>query len=360
LPDTLVISIDAMGGDHGPSVVVAGVTRAATKFLPGARFLLHGDGDALQAALRAAPEIRDFCEVRPSASVIAMDAKPAHAMRRGKGTSMWNAVESVRAGEAMAAVSAGNTGALMAISRLLLRMAGDMDRPALVANWPTLRGVTSVLDVGANIVCDAERLVEFAVLGVAYHRAVHHNARPTVGVLNVGTETEKGHDEVRGADRLLRDGAFEFDYMGFVEGDDIAKGAVDVIVTDGFTGNVALKTAEGLARFFSAQLRATFTANTLAKLGALIARRSLKKMRERLDPSTINAAPFLGLNGIVVKTHGGADAVGFATAIRLAADLAMSDVVAEIEGNLRRRTPIVAARSVEGEAGEGIGQRVTA
>jgi glycerol-3-phosphate acyltransferase PlsX len=360
LPDTLVISIDAMGGDHGPAVVVPGVTRAATKFLPGARFLLHGDGQALESALHGAPEIRDLCEIRPSAGVIAMDAKPAHAMRRGKGTSMWNAVDSVRTGEAMAAVSAGNTGALMAISRLLLRMAANMDRPALVANWPTLRGVTSVLDVGANIVCDAERLVEFAVLGVAYHRAVHHTPRPTVGVLNVGTETEKGHEEVRGADRLLREGAFEFDYLGFVEGDDIARGAADVIVTDGFTGNVALKTAEGLARFFSAQLRATFTANNLSRLGAFIAQRSLKKMRDRLDPSTINAAPFLGLNGIVVKTHGGADAVGFATAIRLAADLAKSDVVAEIDSNLRRLTDIGAHESASEAAGGGIGERATA
>ncbi|MGI8839389.1 MAG: phosphate acyltransferase PlsX [Caulobacteraceae bacterium] len=337
MPDPLVISIDAMGGDHGPSVIVPGVARAM-KFLPagGPRFLLHGDKASLDQALGRTPSIAALCEVRHTDLMITMDAKPAHAMRRGKGSSMWNAVDCVRSGEARAAVSAGNTGALMAISRLLLRMTADLDRPALVANWPTLRGITAVLDVGANVVCDAERLVEFAVMGAAYHRAVHHSGRPTVGLLNVGTETEKGHEDVRGADRLLRADGFDFDYRGFVEGDDIAKGAADVIVTDGFTGNVALKTAEGLARFFRAELGKAFTANALARIGALVARRSLKKMGERLDPSSINGGPFLGLNGIVVKSHGSADARGFATAIRLAADLAVSDFAAEIDRNLGR------------------------
>jgi phosphate acyltransferase len=350
LPDPLVISIDAMGGDHGPSVIVPGVARA-TKFLTpgGVRFLLHGEEAGLKAALERTPAIAEICEVRHTDLVITMDAKPAHAMRRGKGSSMWNAVESVRSGDAHAAVSAGNTGALMAISRLLLRMMADLDRPALVANWPTLRGITAVLDVGANVVCDAERLVEFAVMGAAFHRAVHHSRRPTVGLLNVGTETEKGHDDVRGADRLLRRDAFDFDYRGFVEGDDIAKGTVDVIVTDGFTGNVALKTAEGLARFFRTELRRTFTANTLSKVGAFIAQRSLKKMGERLDPGSINGGPFLGLNGIVVKSHGSADPRGFATAIRLAADLSRSDFAAEIDRNLQR----LAVAPVEGTHREG-------
>ncbi len=337
-----------MGGDHGPAVVVPGVARA-TKFLPvgGVRFLLHGKEADLNQALVRFPAVAELCQVRHTDLVITMDAKPAHAMRRGKGASMWNAVESVRAGEAHAAVSAGNTGALMAISRLLLRMTADLDRPALVANWPTLRGITAVLDVGANVVCDAERLVEFAVMGAAYHRAVHHSRRPSVGLLNVGTETEKGHEDVRGADRLLRNNTFDFEYLGFVEGDDIAKGAADVIVTDGFTGNVALKTAEGLARFFRAELRKTFTASALAKLAALIARRSLKKMGERLDPGSINGGPFLGLNGIVVKSHGSADARGFATAIRLAADLAGSDFAAEIDRNLGRLAAAPAAGTEE-------------
>ena len=333
-----MISIDAMGGDHGPAVTVAGVARAI-KALSGepVRFLLHGDAAALEAVLARSPDVAAVSEIRAASGVIGSDAKPAHAMRRGKGTSMWNAIESVRGGEARAAVSAGNTGALMAISRLLLRMTGDMDRPALVANWPTLRGTSSVLDVGANVVCDADRLMEFAIMGVAYHRAVHKTSRPTVGLLNVGTETEKGHDDVRGADRLLRQFDLGFDYHGFVEGDDIAKGTVDVVVTDGFTGNVALKTAEGLARFFSAQLRTTFTGSLQAKLGALIARPALRKMAERLDTGSVNGGPFLGLNGIVVKSHGGADARGFSNAIVLAGRLARSDVAAEIERDLQRK-----------------------
>ena len=353
MPDRLVISIDAMGGDHGPAVIVPAIARAA-KIMPpdGVRFLLHGEAAVLDAALKTAlaraPQIAGLCDVRPAIGVIAMDAKPAHAMRRGKGTSMWNAVESVRAGEAHAAVSAGNTGALMAISRLLLRMAGGMDRPALVANWPTSRGITSVLDVGANIICDAERLVEFAIMGAAFHRAVHKTARPTLGLLNVGVETEKGHEDVRGADRLLREHTFDLDYRGFVEGDDIARGAVDVIVTDGFTGNVALKTAEGLARFFRIELRGALTAGVASRLGALIARRSLRQMSERLDPGSINGGPFLGLNGIVVKSHGGADAVGFASALDMAIDMARADINARITADRSR----IACESAGARAGE--------
>ena len=337
MPDPLVISIDAMGGDHGPSVVLPGVERAIhTLGAHRARFILHGDPAVMEPVLASTPRLAQTCELRAAQGVISMDAKPAHAMRRGRGTSMWNAVDCVRAGEAGAAVSAGNTGALMAISRLLLRTAGNLDRPALVANWPTLHGVTSVLDVGANVVCDAERLVQFAIMGDAYHRAIHGTPRPTIGILNVGTETEKGHDDVRHADRLLRSLDLGLDYRGFVEGDDIAKGAVDVIVTDGFTGNVALKTAEGLARFFRAELRRTFSESWISRLGALVARGAVKGMSARLDPSAINGGPFLGLNGVVVKSHGGTDATGFANAIRLAASLADSNFVTEIANNLNR------------------------
>ena len=346
-----------MGGDHGPSVVAPGVARAVKFFGDSnVRFLLHGDETALTAALARLPAAAPLCEIRHSDRVIANDEKPAQAMRRGKGTSMWNAIESVKSGEAMAAVSAGNTGALMAISMLQLRMFGELDRPALVASWPTRRGVTAVLDVGANIECDAERLVEFAIMGAAFHHAVHQSKRPTVGLLNVGSEEEKGHEEVREANRLLRATQFDFDYRGFVEGDDIAKGSVDVVVTDGFTGNVALKTAEGLARFFSDELRTAFMSDPLGKLGALIAQRSLKKMRERLDPSANNGGPFVGLNGIVVKSHGGADARAFANAIRVAADLATSDFSAEIDRNLKRLTAAAGAA----EPAQGTGERTSA
>ena len=333
-----MISIDAMGGDHGASVVLPGLARVAQGRPPGSlKFLLHGQADVLAGAMAATPQLATYSEVRPSAGVIAMDAKPAHAMRRGKGTSMWNAIDSVKTGEAAAAVSAGNTGALMAISRMLLRTAGDLDRPALVASWPTLRGTSSVLDVGANVICDADRLVQFAIMGAAFHRAIHGVERPSVAVLNVGTETEKGHEEVRLADQKLRCLSLPLDYRGFVEGDDIAKGSVDVIVTDGFTGNVALKTAEGVARFLRAELRSTFTSSLMAKLGAFIAQGALRRMSARLDPSGINGGPFLGLNGIVVKSHGGTDAVGFANAVGMAISLANSRFVAEIDRDLRLR-----------------------
>jgi glycerol-3-phosphate acyltransferase PlsX len=345
--DRLVISIDAMGGDHGPSVVAPAVARVVKEGLD-ARFLLHGDEATLQAAIAKLPIVQGHVEIRHADKVIGADEKPAQAMRRGKGASMWNALESLRAGEAAACVSAGNTGALMAISKLILRMAVGVERPALVANWPTLTGRTAVLDVGANIACDAQRLVEFAILGAAFHHAVNGSARPTVGLLNVGSEEEKGHEELREAQRMLREmSSLELDYRGFVEGDDIPKGTVDVVVTDGFTGNVALKTAEGLARYFRSELRRAFTADPFAHLAALVASGPLRRMAERFDPSTINAAPFLGLNGIVVKTHGGADARGFATAIRVAADLAASDFVARIDRNLRTMTAAMPKTAAE-------------
>lgn len=344
----LTISIDATGGDHGPSVTVPGVA-AAAKLYPNVRFLLHGDQTAIEAELARHEHIRAVCEIRHTDKSVAMDEKPSVAMRRGKGSSMWNAIEAVKTGEAAAAVSAGNTGALMAISMLLLRMAADVHRPAIVASWPTTRGVTAVLDVGANVESDAAQLVEFAIMGAAFHHALHGSERPTVGLLNVGSEDQKGHEEVREAHGLLRDTHFNLDYRGFVEGDDISKGTVDVIVTDGFTGNVTLKAAEGLARFFAAELRKTFTSGPFALLGALIASGALKKMRKRLDPGAVNGGPLLGLNGIVVKSHGGADGPGFASAIRVAAELAQSDFSAEIDRNIKRLTAAVGETAPEGE-----------
>lgn len=339
-----------MGGDHGPSVTVPGLA-AATKLYPDVRFLLHGDERAIGPEL-AKCGLKDACEVRHTETAVAMDEKPAVAMRRGKGTSMWNAVEAIREGQAHAAVSAGNTGALMAISMLILRMAAGIHRPAIVASWPTMRGITAVLDVGANVESDAEQLVEFAIMGAAFHHAVHGSDRPTVGLLNVGSEDQKGHEEVREAHGLLRATTFDLDYRGFVEGNDIAKGTVDVIVTDGFTGNVTLKAAEGLARFFTNELKRTLTSGPLAITGALIASGALKKMRQRLDPGAVNGGPLLGLNGIVVKSHGGADANGFASAIRVAVELARSDFAAEIERNMKRLTAAVGETAPEGALGE--------
>jgi glycerol-3-phosphate acyltransferase PlsX len=354
----LVISIDAMGGDHGPTVVVPAIVRAVKQGLD-VRFLLHGDEAVLNAALAKLPALEGRVEVRHTDKVIGSDEKPAQAMRRGKGSSMWNTVEAVKSGEAATCVSAGNTGALMAISKLILRMSADLERPALVASWPTLKGRTAVLDVGANINADAKRLVEFAILGAAFHHAMHGSARPTVGLLNVGSEDEKGHEGVREAHRMLREmSGLELDYRGFVEGDDIPMGTVDVVVTDAFTGNVALKTGEGLARYFRAHLRATFTSGPFARLGAIIASAALRRMASQFDPSSLSAGPFLGLNGIVVKSHGGADVRGFAAAIRLAADLAASDFVAQIDRNLRTMTAampneVAPAGAAPGDAASG-------
>jgi glycerol-3-phosphate acyltransferase PlsX len=329
-----VISVDAMGGDHGPHVVVPACLQALTD-RPGLRLLVHGDEAAIKGHLGKAGPMRDRIEIRHTEKVVAMDEKPAQAMRRGKGTSMWNAVEAIREGQAAAAVSAGNTGALMAIAKLILRMSADLDRPALVASIPHPGGVTTFLDVGANVDCDAERLVEFAIMGEAYHRAAHGVARPTVGLLNVGSEDMKGHEEVRLAHGVLREGRIDVAYKGFVEGDDITKGAVDVVVTDGFTGNVALKAMEGAARFMYDELRAALTrTGPVAGLGALLARPSLLKFREKMSPPP--AAPLLGLNGLVLKCHGGADQRDFAKAIRAAADVAQSGFASEIERNMRR------------------------
>jgi len=345
----IVISIDAMGGDHGPSAIVPGVVRACQALEGrGVRFLLHGDQVKLAAALGRRSKFHEQIEIRHANLVISMDEKPSQAMRRGKGSSMWNAVESVKTGEAQAAVSAGNTGALMAISKLLLRMSADLDRPAIVASWPSLRGATTVLDVGANINCDAERLVDFAIMGEAFHRAIHGVAKPTIGLLNVGSEDQKGHEEVREAHRLLREGGLPLDYRGFVEGDDISKGTVDVVVTDGFTGNVALKIAEGTAKFIGSEMRAAFTNSLMAKIGALIANRALKTLKRRLDPNSVNGGPLLGLNGVVVKSHGGANDIGFANAIIVAADLAQSSFADEIRVNMEQLTNVLAHKPAEG------------
>jgi glycerol-3-phosphate acyltransferase PlsX len=338
-----VISIDAMGGDHGPSIVVPGIASEVAQWSRrGVRFLLHGDEAAIRAELARAPAIIPLCDVRHTDRVISTDEKAAQAMRRGKGSSLWNAVESIRLKEAHAVVSSGNTGALMAIAKLILRMAADLERPAIVASWPSIRGFSTVLDVGANIDCDAARLVEFAIMGEAFHRAIHGVARPTIGLLNVGSEDQKGHEEVREAHRLLREGGLDLDYRGFVEGNDLSNGAVDVVITDGFTGNVALKTAEGTARFIYGEMRAAFGSSLLNKLGALLAYGALQTLRRRLDPSSVNGGPLLGLNGIVVKSHGGADAKGFANAVRVAVDLAQSQYASEIQINLQQLTTAMA------------------
>jgi len=323
-----------MGGDHGVQTTLPGLALARRALAADTRFQLHGDAAMIGQELARLPQLKGRVEIRHTDKVIASDEKPATAVRRGKGASMWNAIEAVKSGEANGAVSCGNTGSLMAISRLILRMSVPVDRPPLVVPWPGLRGVTTMLDAGANIDCDAQRLVEFAIMGEAYHRAAHGIARPTVGILNVGSEDGKGHDEVRQAHAILKSGRFDLDYRGFVEGDDLSRNVVDVVVTDGFTGNVALKTGEGTAQYITHELRAALTSSFLAKLGALLARPALRAFRDKLNPPA--AAPLLGLNGLVIKCHGGANAAAFGQSIDLAVDLAKSDFAAEIERNMTR------------------------
>lgn len=346
----LVLSIDGMGGDGAPDIVVEGVD-IFSRSHPDVRFLLHGDAARLGTLLDKHAAAKAACDVRPAEKAISMDAKASQALRQGKGSSLWNAVQSVETGEANAVVSAGNTGAYMAISMFRLRTMEGVHRPALATRWPTMKGgYTVMLDVGANVEANAEQLVEFAIMGEAFQRAVSGEARPKVALLNVGAEDQKGHEEIRAAARLIRDTGVDINFQGFVEGDDISKGSADVVVTDGFTGNIALKTGEGTARLVAQLLRESLTSSLFAKLGALIAYPALSKLRTRMDPGTFNGALFLGLNGLVVKSHGGANARGYAAAIGVAEKLARSHYREEIVANIQRlsRAPASAAA---GDAG---------
>ena len=340
--DGLVVSIDGMGGDHAPDAVLDGIEIIARK-APAVRFLVHGPAARINALLASRPGARAACEVRNADKVVAMDVKPSQAMRQGKDTSMWNALVSVETGEAQVCVSAGNTGALMAIAMMRLRKMEGVHRPALIASWPTARGFAAVLDVGANVDADASQLVEFAIMGEAFQRAVRGDARPKVGLLNVGSEDQKGHEEIRAAGRLIRESGVDLEFQGFIEGDDISKGTVDVVVTDGFTGNIALKTAEGTARLVAGFLREALTGGVLARAGALLAYPALRKLKDRMDPRTVNGAVFVGLNGLVVKSHGGADGQGYASAIDVAVHLAGSHFREEVVANLARLARVDAA-----------------
>lgn len=330
-----ILSVDAMGGDHAPGVIVDGVA-LFVKERPDTKILLFGDEAALTPLVHAHSGLTERCEIIHCDHKITSDMKPSQALRRGKGSSMWNALEAVKEGRADASVSAGNTGALMAISMLVLRKMDGVHRPAMTAIWPTLAGRSVVLDVGANIEADAAQLVSFAIMGEAYARATLGKVRPTIGLLNIGSEEMKGHDEVREAHEMLRNSDLNLDYRGFVEGDDISMGAVDVVVTDGFTGNVALKTGEGVARMLGTRVREALTKSLVTKAGAVLAASGLNQLREQMNPSNANGGVLLGLGGVSVKSHGGTDARGFATACRLAADLATSHYPEEVAANLAR------------------------
>lgn len=320
----ITLSIDAMGGDSGPAAVVAGLSRCAAK-IPEVNFLLHGPKAEL-AALVDSNGLADRVEICDAEGVVSMDDKPSHVMRNGKGTSMWSAIEAVRDGRASTIVSCGNTGALMALSMLRLRRLPGITRPAIACLWPSRNegGFNIMLDVGADVRADASDLMQYALMGSSYARNGLDLPRPRIGLLNVGTEENKGRPEIKEAYDLIAASCErgEYEFVGFVEGGDIPSDRVDVIVTDGFTGNVALKTGEGTATLVRDLLKGAFKATPLSRIAALLAWGSLKRLNKRIDPRRVNGGVFLGLNGTVVKSHGSADPIGVASAIGLGARLA--------------------------------------
>ena len=323
----VTIALDAMGGDHGPSVVIPAAAIALIRH-PEMRFILVGDEAKIGPELAKHTHLAERSEIVHTDIAIAMDAKPSQALRHGRWkSSMWLAIQAVRDGNADAVVSAGNTGALMAMSKFCLKTVKGIDRPAIAAIWPTVDAECIVLDVGANVGADARQLVEFALMGAAMARALFGMEEPKVGLLNIGVEEVKGVEQIKEAAGVLRDAPLPIRYHGFVEGDDIGHDAVDVVVTDGFTGNIALKTAEGTAKQIGEYLRAAMGRSLLARLGAILAQGAFRALKEKMDPRQLNGGIFLGLNGIAVKSHGGTDATGFASAVDLAYEMASSGVV---------------------------------
>jgi phosphate acyltransferase len=335
LSGTITIALDAMGGDRAPEIVLRGADIALERY-PGTRFLLFGSEGKIAPLLAQLPRLAKVAELHHTDEVVAGDDKPSQALRAGRNTSMRLAIDAVADGRADGVVSAGNTGALMAIAKFALKTLPGIDRPAIATFFPTTRGETVMLDLGANIECDAENLVQFALMGDAFAKSVLGVTEPTIGLLNVGSEDLKGNDAVRGAAARLRGGLTPIRFYGFVEGDDIGAGTVDVIVTDGFTGNVALKTAEGTAKLFAEALRSSFQHSAMAKIGYVFARGALRKFRDRFDPRRYNGAMFLGLRGIAVKSHGSTDAFGFANAIGVAIDMKLNGFLEKIRADLAR------------------------
>jgi glycerol-3-phosphate acyltransferase PlsX len=316
----LVLALDAMGGDRAPSIVIDGAALARIRY-PEIKFIFFGDEAKIAPLLAAQPSLKTCSDLRHAPDVISTDMKPSLALRQGRTSSMRLAINAVADGEACSVVSAGNTGALMAIAKFVLRTLPGIDRPAIATLIPTQTGETVMLDLGANIECDAENLVQFALMGAIFCRTVLGRNDPTIGLLNIGTEELKGHDEVRIAASILRERPIPGRLFGFVEGNDILAGTTDVVVTDGFSGNIALKSIEGTSHLFSHFLRQALASSILARLGYLLARGAFKRLKKRVDPRRYNGAMFLGLQGVCVKSHGGTDAEGFANAIGVAHDL---------------------------------------
>ncbi len=337
MPSKVRIAVDAMGGDVGPPVVIPGAATSLRRH-PDTEFLLFGNRALIEPELEKQPVLKAASRIIHTDVAVRMEDKPSQALRRGRKTSsMWLAIDAVKRGDADAAVSAGNTGALMAMARFNLRTMEGIDRPAIAAVWPTLRGESIVLDVGASIGGDSKHLATLAVLGSAMARVLFDLERPTVGLLNIGVEEVKGIEEVREAAELLRGlNLPHMDFIGFVEGDGIGKGAADVIVTEGFTGNIALKAAEGTARQIGEYLRSAMRRTWRSRIGYLFARSAFDALRDKLDPGKANGGIFLGLNGIVIKSHGGTDAEAFASAVDVGYDMVRYDLLTKINQTLNR------------------------
>ena len=344
----LVISLDGMGGDAAPQIVVGGAALARER-LPQVRFILFGQADTLRELVAQHPILADCVEIRHAEQAVSNHEKPSVALRQFKQSSMRLAIDAVKTGEAHCVVSAGNTGALMAMAKFVLRTLPGVDRPAIVSFFPTLKGESAMLDLGANVECDATNLVQFAVMGEAFARTVLGIRQPSVGLLNVGEEELKGKEVLREAADRLRNSILPIRFHGFVEGNDIAAGTVDVIVTDGFTGNVALKTAEGTSKLITTFLREAFESSLLAKIGYLLARRRMNNLRARVDPRRYNGAVFLGLDGIAVKSHGGTDALGFANAIGVAADMTIHGIIDKMKHDIAA-VQSASSQEVEGKS----------
>jgi glycerol-3-phosphate acyltransferase PlsX len=352
MPHKVRIALDAMGGDHGAAVVVPGAELSLSRH-PDIEFLLFGDRAEVEPLVAARPQLKAASSLVHTDVVVQMHDKPSQALRKGRRkSSMWLAVDAVKKGEADVAVSAGNTGALMAMAKIDLRTMAGIERPAIAAIWPTLRGRSIVLDLGASIGADAGNLVDMAAMGSAMAAVLFGLDRPTVGLLNIGVEEVKGLEDVREAGQILRAGQWpQFEYVGFVEGDDIGKGTVDVVVTEGFSGNIALKAAEGTARQLSQLLRREMNRSLIRKLGYVLARGAFGALAQKMDPRKSNGGVFLGLNGIVIKSHGGTDAEGFACAVDLGYDMVRRELLAKIDRSLtRHQREAVPPRAVGGAA----------
>jgi glycerol-3-phosphate acyltransferase PlsX len=334
-PEQVRIAIDAMGGDHGPKVIIPGAAHALEQS-PDLRFLLFGDEGSIRPYLSRYPKLSARATIHHTDVAIRMDDKPSQALRAGRRTSsMWLAIEAVKKNEADVAVSAGNTGALMAMAKTCLRTLPGIDRPAIAGFWPTMRGNSVVLDLGATIGADADQLIDLAIMGAAMAQIILRLDHPTVGLLNIGVEEVKGLEEIKKASKVLREITLPtFDYRGFVEGGDIAKGTVDVVVTEGFTGNIALKTAEGTAVQIMQYLRDALGRTLVSRIGYLLARGALAALKEKIDPRKVNGGVFLGLEGIVIKSHGGSDVVATAGAIAIGRTMARNELVSKVKTQL--------------------------